>query len=226
MRKNILLLLALLSTLTSFAQSNAVTIPSRWSVGVSGAVAAYSGIKAYSSYEHTYTSTKVGFRGGMDLCYRFSERSALATGLHIFDVAYQTDYKWIFIDPGDPSILRNSDVRTEYLDVPAIYHLTLTTDGKLSWYAAAGFVASIRTSQTTTATYEDNSVREFDELHTSLLSMQLGVGLQYMPHPRIGIKIEPQYRIFLKGFDSIMAQSPMAGLGSVAVQYHFVRHAK
>lgn len=178
MRQLFLCLTAFLS-LTGFSQDSTKTALSKWTVGLSGSFVSLDNIKAHPGFDHKYTYTKTAFRGGLDLVYHFSKRSAITTGLHFFNVAYKANYVWIFNQPNDPHIPRTTDINAGYLDVPAIYNFNIVSGDKIVFYTSTGIVASILASETGSTTYEDNSVRNFESLNSFILSLQLGVGLQY-----------------------------------------------
>ena len=224
MKKNLLgstavLILTVFFSLPSFSQDSTKATNIKWIIGLSGSLNSYDNIKAHQGFNHKYTFTKTGFRGGLDLVYHFSKRSAITTGLQYFNVSYKADYVWIFNQPNDPAIPRNTDVKVGYLDIPLIYNFSIISSDKIVVYTATGIVSSILITATGSTTYEDNSVRKFDYSNSFILSLQLGAGLQYNLNKKLGIKIEPQYRLFLKSFDSIMEQSPTAICGTVGIVY-------
>lgn len=209
--------LTIASASTVFSQDSTKTTSAKWTLGPSFGFNSYSNIKAHSGFNHQYTYTKTTLSYGIDICYHFSKRSALTTGLHFFNVAYKVDYAWIFQQPNDPAIPRNTEVRANYADIPIIYNFKIISRDKIVIYTATGIVASFLSSSSGSTTYEDNSVRKFDYLNSFISSLHLGIGLQYNLNKNIGIKVEPNYRLFLKGFDSIMEQSPTAICGTVSI---------
>lgn len=224
MKKNLLtstvfFILTAFFSLTSFSQDTSKTTQPKWTIGLSGSFNSYQNIKAHTGFNHTYTYTKTGFRGGIDLSYHFSKRSAVTTGLFYFNVGYKVDYVWIFQQPNDPAIPRNTDVKAGYLDIPAIYNFSIVSQDKIVIYTSTGIVSSILISNNGNTTYEDNSVRKFESLNSFIPSLQLGAGLQYNFNDKLGIKIESQYRLFSKGFDKIMNQSPTTICGTVGIVY-------
>ena len=193
-----------------FSQGSTTTNFRSGTIGLVGGVNSYSDIKSHPGFDHKYTYTKTGFRFGIDLSYRFSKRSAITTGLLYYNVAYKANFSYNFHQPNDPFIPRNTDVRINYYDIPIIYNFSIISKDKIVVYTATGIIASLLSSQKGSTTYEDNSVRKFDHVNSFITSLQLGVGLQYNFNKIFGIKIEPNYRLYLKGFDIMMEQSPKA----------------
>jgi opacity protein-like surface antigen len=202
---------------TVFSQDNTKTTFRSGTIGLVGGVNSYLNIKANPGFDHKYNFTKTGFRYGIDLSYRFSKRSAITTGLFYYNVAYKVYYAWILQQPNDPFIPSNTDIRINYLDIPIIYNFSIISQGKILVYTATGVIASFLSSQTGSTTYQDNSVRNFENVNSYITSLQLGVGLQYNLNKNFGIKIEPHYRLFLKGFDNIMEQSPKAMNATIGI---------
>ena len=108
-----------------------------------------------------------------------------------------------------------------YLEIPVIYNFSFLSKEKIVLYSATGIVTSILISSDDRTTFEDNSIRSSGNLNSFLPSLQLGAGLEYDLNQNWGIKIEPQYRFYLKGFDNLMNQHPTAINGTIGIVYNF-----
>jgi len=204
-------------TSTSFSKDSTSTIFPNATVGLAIGLNSFSNIKTHQGFNHNYSYTKIGLRCGIDLSYSFSKRSTITTGLFYFNVAYKADYVWITSQPNDPNIPIHTEVKINYIDIPLIYNFNIIARDKIVVYSASGIISSLKFSSTGLTTYGDFSVRKFESLNSYIPSLQLGVGLRYNFNRYVGIKIEPYYRLFLKGFDTIMAKSPRAINGTFSI---------
>lgn len=196
----------------AFSQDTKLTI------GVNGSPSFYN-LKASKGFDHQYIYDNPKFRSGIDLSYYFYKKSSISTGLFYFRIGYKVDYVFIFRDQGDPLIPKYSEIKTNYLDIPVIYNTTLLSKEKFSIYSSTGIVASILISSFDQTTFENNSVRNSKFSNSFLFSFQLGSGLKYNLSEKFSIKIEPQYRLFFKGFDKLMTQYPSVFNGTFGIIY-------
>ncbi len=212
-----LLILLEFLTLTCFSQDTSKTTDTKWIIGLSGSFNFYKNLKSNAGDNHKYNYTKTGLRGGIELGYRFSKKSSITTGIFFFNIAYTVDYNWAINQPQDPSIPTYTDIKASYIDIPAIYNFNIISREKITFYSAGGIVGSILNFSNGMTIYADNSERKFEYMNSFIFSLQMSLGIQVNLNEKSAIKFEPQYRIFLKGFDSIMYQSPTAICGSIAI---------
>jgi opacity protein-like surface antigen len=206
-------LLLIMPTLV-FCQEKKLTI------GINGAPSFYTIKSDNLGVNHQYTS-KPGYHVGIDLSFHFSKRSEITTGLYYSNAGYKVDYNYIFQQTADPAIPRSGDITMGYLEIPVIYNFSFITKEKFVLYSGAGIVSSFLKSSNDRTTFQDNSIRSSGYLNSFLPSLQLGLGLEYDLNKNWGIKIEPQYRFYLKGFDIWMNQRPTAFNGTIGIVYNF-----
>lgn len=198
----VIITLTLLLSLTeeSFSQNKNMEL------GLSIAPSFYQ-LKPQNGFEHVYNSD-VNFLAGIDISFPVFKKSNLLTGVYYSNLKYNIDYKFTFEDPGDPFIPRYGDIAASYLEIPLIYILKFTSSGKFIPYSSLGLISSILISSDDKTTFEDNSIRSSGYLTSFLASLQLGIGLKYKLNDKWQLKLEPQYRLYLKGFDKMMYQKP------------------
>jgi opacity protein-like surface antigen len=204
----------------AFAQDSSKTNLPRWSMGLSSSVIFFN-FKSQDGFTHHYTPKVPDLRGGIELSYRLSKRSAIVSGICFFSLNYTAEYNWINTQANDPAIPKSSSVDAGYYDVPLLYRLRLISKNKIELYSTAGVASSFAKNKlSNTTTFQDNSVRK-TALPGSLMSFQLGAGFQYNADDYLSIKIEPQYRVFTKGFDQYMYEHPTATVVMAAVVFKF-----
>lgn len=177
-------------------------------------------IKSEKGFNYEYTS-RLGSISGLNFSFCFSKRSTVAVGLYYLTLGYKIDYNYTFIQQGDPAIPRERTVSAKYLDIPVKYNFKMIANPKLELYLSGGIVYSVLIASDDKTTFENNStVSSVDkDLNSSLLNLQVGVGLQYNLTERVGVKLEPHYRLFAKGIDKIMYQHPTSIDGTVGVVF-------
>ena len=198
MKQTITILFFILFQTLVFSQNKKLT------VGIAGAPTYYN-VKSAEGFNHEYTK-KLSYRVGLDLGFHLGKRSTISTGAYYSTIGYKVVYKYIFIQPNDPYIPRNADITANYLEIPLTYNFNVVAKPKLEFYLSAGIIYSRLMSSDDRTTFENNSVRSSGYLNSSLLSLQGGIGLQYNFTDRLGIKLEPHYRLFTKGIDRIIYQ--------------------
>lgn len=124
-------------------------------------------------------------------------------------VKYDVKYDW-GSQQGINSVLPDhSNYRSLYIDVPLNYHFSFIARDRFSVYTTAGVAATILNGSDDSTTYFDNSVHESVFINKFIPAVQFGVGFRYEWKDNY-FAIEPHYRVFMKGFDSVMDQSPQA----------------
>jgi hypothetical protein len=160
-----------------------------------------------NGFDHKY-HTNANFITGIDISFPFFKQSNLLTGLYYSSVRYKVEYEFLVEQPGDPLIPRYGHISANYFEIPLIYVLKLASSNKFFIYSSPGIIPSILISSNDKTTFEDNSTRSSQYLNSFLSSLQLGAGMKYKLSDKWQIKIEPQYRLALKGIDKMMYQKP------------------
>lgn len=209
--KQFLFILTTLFTLQCLSQDSTAKSAPKWTLGSSTSLLFLNNIKAESGFLHKYKYPKLQPYWGIEIGYILSKRTIISSGLFILYVAYQTDYLWKVQQPSDPAIPITSKNKIAYLDIPLICDFSFIQKGKFEIVSTLGFISSLMINNTSQTTFANNSVKLNKSVTTFIPSLQLGIGFQNNEHNG-RLKIEPEYRFFFKGFDSIMYQSPSAFL--------------
>jgi hypothetical protein len=162
---------------------------------------------------------KTHFRAGLDISFLLSRKSALSTGLHYSSIRYKAEYNYTINDSGDSSIPQGADISAGYLDIPITYNFNFRSKKKLGMLLSAGIISSLLISSDDKTSFEDHTIRDSGSLNSFLFSLKTGIGLRYSLKERLGIKLEPWYQIFMKGFDTTMNRHPAAINLTIAIIY-------
>jgi hypothetical protein len=179
----------------------------------------YYKIKSHHGFNHKYLSD-IDFGAGLGVSYFFSPKSSIKTGLTYMPVNYNVEYKYIFMDSLDPSIPRSADIRLGYLDIPFAYNLNLKLNDKFTLNTTSGITSSFLIIEKDNTLFEDNTVRKSGFTNQLIFSVQLGIGLCYNLNQKLGLKLEPRYRRFFKGFDILMYQQPSSLNIAIGITYN------
>ncbi len=188
-----------------------------WTLGLVSSPNFYS-IKSHPGFGHTYHAD-VGMSIGLESFYSFGNRINLGLGGSLNSLSYQVNYLYTFEDPGDPHIPRSSIKKAVYLDIPLFLRTDLLVSNKMKLYTSLAVNSSFLINSEDQTTFEDNSVRDSGFLNSFLLSSQLGLGLVYKLHPKIGLKFESKFRYYLKGFDVLMNANPSLVQTVIGIEY-------
>jgi len=189
------------------------------SLGVSFSPSFYS-IGPADGMCHTYI-TRFSFRSGVDVRYHLNDQITLSTGAYLSEIAYDVDYDFSFIDPYDPLIPREGSIHALYLDIPLEFSCNIVSGEHFSVYGALGGIASVLVHSGDSTTFENDQIRDSEYLESFLISLKAGAGVRYKINDRFAVRIEPQFRFFLKPFDFMMSDHPTATDIHFGVDFRF-----
>lgn len=142
--------------------------------------------------------TNPGYSYGMRIQYNFNDLLFLRTGLFYATKVFSYQYHYIFNDPEDPFIPKESRLRVYHLGVPLMLGHHVVNKEKFKLSPSAGFVGEFYSGQQETTTFEDNSEEETDFLNqhlNHLLSAQINIGLEYHFSSRFYLTAEPYAKV-------------------------------
>lgn len=203
--RNFLLILLVFSFKITFSQDSLKGNETRWLAGVSGGIVYYNNIHSISGFQHQYEYNKISPLYSLDIGYKCSKRLNFSTGFSYFQVKYKANFNWTAVNTNDPSMPLTTNINPSIYDIPITCAFNFIAKEKFSYYCSTGINLSFLASKEKTTVYMDNSTRRFDYLNPFIQGAHFGTGVLIK-----GIKIEAQYRMFSKGFDSFMLQNPSA----------------
>jgi|GEM_PF-1751937 len=168
----------------------------------------------------SYT-TGFSFRSGVDARYHLNDRLTLSTGAFLSEIAYDVDYDFTFIDPNDPLIPREGRIRALYTDIPIELSYDIISGEHFSVYTAVGGIASVLVHSGDSTTFENDQIRDSEYLESFLMSLKAGAGVRYKINEQFAVRIEPQFRYFLKYIDLMMSYHPTATDLNFGVDFRF-----
>jgi opacity protein-like surface antigen len=211
MKKLILGISILLFTSTAYSQDKG------WSIGIIGSPNFYS-VKSHEGFNHSY-QTDLGLTIGLESIYSLSNKLDLGLGANLTSLGYQVNYEYTFLDPGDPYIPRSGNITANYIDIPIFLRVNLLSSDKFALYPSVAFNSLFLINSKDQTTFEDNSVRESNYLNSLIFSGQFGLGVAYSLNEKMRIKLEPRFRYYLKGFDTIMNAHPTLFQAMIGIEY-------
>ena len=187
------------------------------SLGISGSLDFYKyQFNDILDNSHSYKN-RINYSTGLTLNYNFNEKFAVKTGLLLSTKGYILDYNWILIDPSDPAIPSESNMKLSYLDIPLWVSYNYLKIGKLTLLASTGVVTSLLINEKEVSTMGDGSIKETDfakklllqKLNSTLLAIEIELGLKYNINDKIFISLEPYFRHGLnKISDDVLKSNP------------------
>lgn len=203
--RNFLLVLIVFSSLNCFSQDSLKAKELKWTTGMSGGIIIYNNIHSAQGSQHHYEYKKTSPLWGIDINFKCSKRLILSTGFSTFQTRYKANFNWVATNVNDPAIPRSTNIKPFLYDFPLACSFNFVAKEKFSFYASTGINFIFIDSPQKTTVYMDNSTRKFEYINPFIQGAHFGTGVLIN-----GIKIEAQYRLFSKGFDSIMTQDPSA----------------
>ncbi len=205
--KFILTFLAVLFCSIVYSQKDTSKFKPHWEMGICFSPYEVCDIKAQNGFNHKY-SNKYAFVLGVNTRFNFARRSSVTTGYNVFGFKYKVNYVWIVNQSGDPNMPLSGNIRMRYLDFPLSYNFKFILKKNYSIYATSGATYSLIGAISDKTTFANNTTRNSGFATKSLLSYQFGIGFEFGTKKGDRVTIEPYYRIFNKGFDTVMYQTP------------------
>jgi hypothetical protein len=189
----------------SFSQDSIKIKELRWLAGVSGGIVYYNNIHSVNGFQHQYEYNKLSPLSSIDIGYKFSKRLNVSTGFSYFQINYKANFNWTAVNTNDPSMPSTTKIKPSIYDIPLTCTFNFIAKEKFSFYGSTGINFTFLASQEKTTLYIDNSTRTYEYINPFIQGAHFGTGVLIK-----GLKIEVQYRMFSKGFDSFMIQNPSA----------------
>ena len=152
-------------------------------------------------------STKPGLKSGLGMTCYFSDKVSATSGLGYNIISHNVSYRFTALQPNDPAIPVSSEFKPGYLEIPILVNYHFIRQPKTNLYLSTGLISSHLVSENDKTSFQDNSVHKSGYLNSQLFSFQLAAGALFSVNQKLGIKVEPQYRKFFKGFDRFMSES-------------------
>ena len=132
----------------------------KFSLGVAGSYDNYSlqALKSFGSDVYTFDIIPA-YALGIDFRYQTNNHLFFESGLFYTDKGFKVNYRFIFIDPNDPFIPKESTVKLRSLGVPVILGYYIKGGNKLKFYISVGFLNEIVFDISETSTFEDDSIK-------------------------------------------------------------------
>jgi hypothetical protein len=161
------------------------------------------------SYANETYAVKTTFSAGVQAASYLGKRTAIRFGLFYAALRYDVDFNYSTFQPNDPLIPEFSEIKASYFNVPLTCSFDFISREKIKVCALGGLVTYTKISSSEKTTYADGSQREESFLDSFTWGATIGAGARYNFTDRLGIIVEPQYRLFFKGFAEGM-QPPTA----------------
>ena len=191
-----------------------------WSIGLIGAPNFYN-IKPMKGVDYFSYENDLGLTIGLETVYSFNQKLNVGIGTNLTNLAYQGQYNFTFIDPGDPVIPREGNIKLVHLDIPVFARMNVLKHHKIGLYPCIALNSSFLIDYEDETTFEDNSIRESGHLNSFLLSAQISLGLMYKLNDKISLRFEPRFRKYFKGFDELINRGQELFQTVVGIEYKF-----
>jgi hypothetical protein len=206
MRKiTILAFLFLSITICMIGQEN------KLSVGLISSIGSNKFYFKETGFNYEYKSD-LEFSFGIGFHYYVLKKVFINTGIAYLTNGYHLKYNYVFRDPGDPLIPRQSDLIVKYLKVPIIIGVQLFETQRIRFNPSLGINLFFKTNETGTTVYEDNTERDSElisqDLNKTIVLLNLGFGLEYYLNERFTIGFEPYLG---KGLNRLADKSMSSG---------------
>jgi opacity protein-like surface antigen len=174
-------------------------------------------------FDHKY-KTRINYSTGLIMQYNLNENFVVRTGLLYSTKGYLLDYAFIFMEPNDPLIPRESNVKLSYCDIPIMVSYNFINDGRLSLYASSGIIGSILINDKEISIMEDDSEKETEfskvlfnqKFNSTVFAIEFGLGLKYNLNEKVFISLVPYLRYGLNKINNdVLKSNPMSyGIGA------------
>jgi hypothetical protein len=149
---------------------------------------------------------------GIGFQYYLHKRVFINTGISYLTNGYHLKYNYVFQDPGDPVIPRQSNLIVSYLKIPIIFGVQLLETQKIRFNPSLGINLYFKKNETETTVYEDDSERESEllnqDLNKTIVVLDLGFGFEYHLSERFKFGFEPYLG---KGLNRLNDESLLSG---------------
>jgi hypothetical protein len=198
------------------------------SIGIVGSPDFYNyDFNSTPTFNHKYKS-KINYSAGLRLQYSFTEKFGITTGLQYSTKGYILDYNWIVSDANDPLIPEESNLEVNYLDIPLTITYNFIIRDKLSLFTSTGVVMGFLMNNKETSTMADGSKKENEflnvlyqqKLNSTLLALELGLGLKYNLNEKLFLTLVPHFRYGFNKIDDDILKSVPTSYG-VLLGFHY-----
>ena len=217
----------IITTILFFIYGSVTSQENKFSLGVVGSYDNYSlqALKNFGSDVYTFDIIPA-YRLGFDFRYQTNNHLFVESGLLYTDKGYKVNYHFIFIDPNDPLIPKESTVKLRSLGVPIMLGYNIKKGDKLNFYTSVGFLNEIVFDISETSIFEDDSIKESNNVSKKIakffLSTQLNLGVGYQFNDKVELNISPYIRYGLnKISNNLMEFNPISYGGLIGLNYKF-----
>ncbi|MBV6485511.1 MAG: hypothetical protein KFKLKKLM_02081 [Flavobacteriales bacterium] len=221
MKKNFITIIFFLTCGFAISQEN------EFSLGVVGSYDNYSlqALESFGSNVYTFDIISA-YALGIDFRHQTTNQLFIESGLLYTEKGYKVDYHFIFIDPNDPFLPKKSTVKLKCLGVPIMLGYNIKKSDKLNFYTSVGFLNEIVFDISETSTFEDDSIKESNNVSKKIakffLSAQLNFGFGYQFNDKVELNISPYVRYGLnKISNDLMEFNPLSYGGLIGLNYKF-----
>jgi hypothetical protein len=153
------------------------------------------------NYRNENETVKMGYTGGLHLCYNFNERFGFQTGIQYANRGFSTkkiDIAGSLMDPVIPESLKYN-YNYHYLEIPAKVNFSFG-ENQIRLTTSAGLSSAflIKQSRTFIGYYKDTTTRQVfisnDAYNRFNLFATISAGLEMRFNPIMSIKVEPTFR--------------------------------
>lgn len=208
------LLFSSLLLLTPAAQSQETKL----STGVLGSWDSYDFDFQETGTNNAFEAT-TAFSFGVIAQYHITERIAPRMGVFYTQKGYSLDYDFQFINPGDPSIPRTSELSVRYIGIPLLFTYYLIPESAFRLSSSAGVVPEFLVGDEEVLEFEDGSERESlllnQNLTSVLFSAQWNIGVEYHFAKRFFLAAEPYARYGFNTIDPDVVGSNTLSYGAI-----------
>ena len=213
MRRIILILSILFISNSLIGQGNKI------SIGLSGSLDNYDfDFKPIIGFDHEYEINSA-YSFGLNVQYNITERLFSKGGVQYSRKGYNLDYKYIFIDSGDPFIPRETNINTCNLSIPLFLGYYFKNGELIKLFSSLGIVSDFLLNNTETTVFEDDSNRESEflnqNLNQAIFSTQLNIGFEYHVGEKLFFTIEPYLRYGFNAVDDDIMESNLISYGGI-----------
>jgi hypothetical protein len=190
------------------------------SIGLNGSIGGNKYFFKESGFDYEYKS-RLASSLGFGVQYLF-KNIFIFTGLEYTTWGYQLEYNYIFMDPGDPAIPRQSELKVTYFTLPVMAGIQLYHKNKISFNPSAGFDLNFQTECNENTLFEDNSERESkflnQNLHKTQVIFELDFATEYHLAKKFKVLVAPYVG---KGLSLLDFESMKTGQLSYGCKFGF-----
>lgn len=176
-----------------------------------------------SNYEY---NSNIAYSFGIGIKYRVVEKLSLKTGILYSEQGYNLSYNYVFMNSGDPSIPRESELSVSYIRIPIMIGYEIFDNEKFRFNPSIGMDLNFLANDTEVTTFEDgnksNTNYQNQNLNSVLALLKLNFGLEYFIGNQIEVGLSPFIGKGLNKMDSESMKSGQLSYGiSLGLFYNF-----